>query len=120
VPNWRVHSTVPVASYLRTKASAASGSRTRPRVEVEDNGPGIRAEDLGRLFMEFQQLDAGISKKHEGTGMGLALTRRIVEAQGGFVGAKSQPGRGSTFYAVLPLTPSLTEWLERQEQCRRS
>src|SRR5207237_5884532 len=48
------------------------------RLEVEDTGIGIREEDLGRLFVEFQQLDAGTSKKYQGTGLGLALTRRIV------------------------------------------
>jgi protein-histidine pros-kinase len=75
----------------------------RFRIEVEDTGIGIRAEDVNRLFVEFQQLDNGPSKKHAGTGLGLALTRRIVEAQGGLVGVWSEPGRGSTFWAVLPL-----------------
>jgi signal transduction histidine kinase len=72
------------------------------RLEVEDNGIGIRPEDIGRLFTEFEQLDAGAAKKYQGTGLGLALTRRIVEAQGGRVGVSSEPGQGSTFYAVLP------------------
>lgn len=72
------------------------------RLEVEDRGEGIRAEDIGRLFTEFHQLDSGFSKKHEGTGLGLALTRRIVEAQGGRVGVRSQFGKGSVFWAVLP------------------
>jgi protein-histidine pros-kinase len=75
----------------------------RFRIEVEDTGIGIRAEDVSRLFVEFQQLDTSASKKHAGTGLGLALTRRIVEAQGGVVGVWSEPGRGSTFWAVLPL-----------------
>jgi CheY-like chemotaxis protein len=81
------------------------------RLEVEDTGPGIRAEDMGRLFVEFQQLDAGLTKKHAGTGLGLSLTKRIVEAQGGSVGVHSVVGRGSIFYAVLPRrhgSPSLT------------
>jgi PAS domain S-box-containing protein len=72
------------------------------RLEVEDNGVGIAPTDLGRLFVEFQQLDAGSTKRHGGTGLGLALTRRLVEAQGGSVGVKSEPGVGSTFHAVLP------------------
>jgi protein-histidine pros-kinase len=72
------------------------------RVEVEDSGIGIRPEDVGRLFVEFQQLDSGVSKKHGGTGLGLALTKRIVEGQGGRVGVKSTPGQGSLFFAVLP------------------
>ena len=72
------------------------------RLEVSDTGIGIRPEDLDRLFVEFQQLDAGTAKRYEGTGLGLALTKRIVEAQGGRVAAQSVPGQGSTFSAVLP------------------
>jgi PAS domain S-box-containing protein len=76
------------------------------RLEVEDTGIGIRPEDIGRLFVEFQQLDASSAKKFPGTGLGLALTRRIVEAQGGRVGVDSTPGKGSVFFAVLPRRPS--------------
>jgi PAS domain S-box-containing protein len=72
------------------------------RIEVEDNGIGIKPDDIARLFAEFQQLDDGAGKKYAGTGLGLALTKKIVEAQGGSVGAKSTALRGSTFYAVLP------------------
>ena len=70
------------------------------RLEVEDSGAGIPEEQLGKLFVEFQQLAAGKTK--QGTGLGLALTRRIVEAQGGSVGVRSTVGRGSVFHAVLP------------------
>jgi signal transduction histidine kinase len=72
------------------------------RVEVEDNGIGIRPEDLGRLFVEFQQLDSGLAKRYPGTGLGLALTKRVVEAQGGRVEVRSAVGIGSTFVAILP------------------
>ena len=72
------------------------------RLEVEDTGVGIEASDMGRLFVEFQQLDASTAKKYQGTGLGLALTRRIVEAQGGRVDVRSVPGQGSVFSAVLP------------------
>jgi PAS domain S-box-containing protein len=72
------------------------------RLEVEDTGPGIAPQDIGRLFVEFQQLDAGAPKGHGGTGLGLALTKRLVEAQGGAVGVTSTAGQGSVFYAVLP------------------
>jgi signal transduction histidine kinase len=75
------------------------------RIEVEDTGIGILPEDIETLFAEFQQLDASTSKKHQGTGLGLALTRRIVEAQGGRVGVRSVYGRGSVFFAVLPRAP---------------
>jgi PAS domain S-box-containing protein len=72
------------------------------RIEVADTGIGIAADDLPRLFVEFQQLDTGFNKRHQGTGLGLALTRRLVQAQGGSVGVHSTPGRGSTFHVVLP------------------
>jgi PAS domain S-box-containing protein len=71
------------------------------RLEVEDSGIGIAPDQIQRLFLEFEQLDAGANKP-QGTGLGLALTRRIVEAQGGTVGVRSSFGHGSVFYAVLP------------------
>jgi signal transduction histidine kinase len=74
------------------------------RIEIEDNGIGIRATDVDKLFVEFQQLDSSTVKRHQGTGLGLALTKKIVEAQGGRVGVTSTLGRGSVFHAVLPKT----------------
>lgn len=74
------------------------------RIEVEDTGIGIAFADLPRLFTEFQQLDASYSKQHQGTGLGLALTRRLVQAQGGQVGVRSTLGAGSVFYVVLNRT----------------
>jgi signal transduction histidine kinase len=71
-------------------------------LEVEDDGPGISPEDLRRLFVEFQQLDDAPSRRAQGTGLGLALTKRLVEAQGGRVGVRSTVGAGSTFFATLP------------------
>ncbi|GAC1347314.1 MAG: hypothetical protein NVSMB27_12460 [Ktedonobacteraceae bacterium] len=85
------------------------------RLEVEDTGKGIQPEDLGLLFVEFQQLDAGLTKQYQGTGLGLALTRRIVEAQGGRVGVHSTPHRGSTFFAILPRIATVTEQREEEE-----
>jgi protein-histidine pros-kinase len=72
------------------------------RIEVSDSGIGIHSADLDSLFVPFRQLDSSASKLHQGTGLGLALTKRIVEQQGGHVGVISEYGRGSTFYAVLP------------------
>ncbi|MFT3839194.1 MAG: response regulator [Myxococcaceae bacterium] len=83
---------------VRVSAEGAAGFR----LEVEDSGIGIAESDLGRLFTEFQQIDSTASKQHAGTGLGLALTRRLVEAQGGSVGVRSEPGKGSLFFAVLP------------------
>jgi PAS domain S-box-containing protein len=76
------------------------------RLEVSDTGIGVPEEDLGRLFVEFQQLDATTAKLYQGTGLGLALTKRIVEAQGGRVGVVTRLGEGSTFFAILPRAPS--------------
>ncbi len=73
------------------------------RLEIEDTGIGIAPEDLERLFGEFQQIGAGRTKP-EGTGLGLALTKRLVEAQGGQVGVRSTVGEGSVFHAILPRT----------------
>ncbi len=77
------------------------------RIEVQDTGIGIAAADLPRLFNEFQQLDAGYSKAHQGTGLGLVLTRRLIEAQGGRVGVHSTVGVGSVFFVVLNRTHGL-------------
>jgi DNA-binding response OmpR family regulator len=72
------------------------------RLQVEDTGIGIKAEDMNRLFVEFQQLDASTAKQYPGTGLGLALTKRIVEAMGGSVGVTSIPDQGSVFFALIP------------------
>lgn len=73
------------------------------RIEVEDTGPGIEPENVPRLFADFHQLDA--AKSGVGTGLGLALTKRIVEEQGGSVGVHSELGAGSLFFAILPIEP---------------
>jgi len=71
------------------------------RIEVEDTGIGVAAEDQPGLFVMFHQLDSSIGRKYEGTGLGLALTRKLVEMQGGSVGMRSTLGVGSVFYMVL-------------------
>jgi PAS domain S-box-containing protein len=72
------------------------------RLEVEDTGIGVEPQQIARLFQEFQQLPNN-RNAGQGTGLGLALTRHIVEAQGGSVAVRSVPGSGSVFSAVLPL-----------------
>jgi signal transduction histidine kinase len=72
------------------------------RIEVHDDGIGIAAEQLPGLFTQFHQLSQGANKKFDGTGMGLAVVRRLVEAQGGQVGVESTLGQGSIFHVVLP------------------
>jgi len=90
----------PEGGHVIIRARAQDGDRFR--LEVEDTGIGIGDDDLGRLFVEFHQLAAGTAKKHAGTGLGLALTKRLVEAQGGAVGVRSRAGHGSVFWADLP------------------
>lgn len=72
------------------------------RIEVEDAGLGIAEDALPRLFIEFEQVDADGDDRKGGTGLGLALTRQLVLAQGGTVGVRSQLGKGSVFHATLP------------------
>jgi protein-histidine pros-kinase len=75
----------------------------RFRLVVSDDGIGIRAEDIGRLFTEFEQLDTGTARRFGGTGLGLALTRKLVELHGGEIGVESDFGKGSRFGVILPL-----------------
>jgi signal transduction histidine kinase len=72
------------------------------RVSVTDTGPGIAPEDQERIFAEFQQTDVGL-KQREGTGLGLALSKRLVELHGGRIWVESEPGHGSSFVIALPI-----------------
>ena len=71
-------------------------------VSVTDTGPGIAADDQKRIFEEFQQTDVGVHQR-EGTGLGLALSKRLVELQGGRIWVESRPGHGSRFVFTLPI-----------------
>ena len=72
------------------------------QVSVSDTGPGIAPDDQERIFEEFQQTDVGVAQR-EGTGLGLALSRRIVELHGGRIWVESELGRGSRFVFTLPV-----------------
>lgn len=85
------------------EVNAAPGESGRFQVAVTDNGVGIKPEDMSRLFREFEQLDSGAGRHYEGTGLGLALSRKIVELHGGSIHVASEPGRGSVFTVTLPL-----------------
>jgi signal transduction histidine kinase len=75
------------------------------RVSVTDTGPGIARGDQARIFEEFQQATAG-KEQREGTGLGLALSKRLVELHGGRIWVDSELGKGSTFTFTLPAPPS--------------
>ncbi len=75
------------------------------RVVCRDQGYGIAAEDLSRLFHEFERVETGAHAKESGTGLGLALSRHLVELHGGRMSVESELGRGSTFTFTLPRAP---------------
>ena len=72
-------------------------------VSVKDTGIGIAPEDHAAVFEEFKQVGRDRLRKAEGTGLGLALTKRFVELHGGEIRLESEPGKGSTFSFRLPL-----------------
>ena len=82
------------------------------KLVIKDTGIGIKSEDLPRLFHNFEQLDSGSSRRYEGSGLGLALTKGLVELQGGTISVESQYRVGTTFLVVLPKEGS------RQHPCR--
>ena len=88
----------PAGGSVTVRATQVNGE---VHVSVADTGPGIAAEDVDRIFEEFQQTDAGI-EQGEGTGLGLALSKRLVELHGGHIWVDSELGEGSTFVFTLP------------------
>ncbi|MEY2485312.1 MAG: hypothetical protein QOH39_960 [Verrucomicrobiota bacterium] len=87
----------------RVEITASPCDTNRFTLSVKDTGIGIKPDDLKRLFREFEQLESGTARRYEGTGLGLALTRKIVELQDGAITVQSEVGKGSTFTVVLPL-----------------
>ena len=76
---------------------------TSVRIDIEDTGIGIPADELPRLFRPFAQVDTGLTRRHGGTGLGLYISRRLATMLGGHIEVASEPGVGSTFSVVLPL-----------------
>jgi signal transduction histidine kinase len=71
---------------------------------VRDQGPGIPAEEVGKLFRFFQKTSVRSAGGERSSGLGLAIARKIVEGHGGTIQVATEPGRGSTFSFALPLT----------------
>ena len=89
--------------FVRVKVRGEAPGLQQIRIEVEDSGIGMTAEQKQRLFTPFTQADASTSRKYGGTGLGLAISRKLVEAMGGNLGVDSVHLRGSTFWFELPL-----------------
>ncbi len=84
-----------------------SGKNAFLKLSVRDSGIGIKGEDLDRIFSEFEQVDSSLSRRYEGTGLGLALTKRLIELHGGEIFVESEEGMGSTFTVVMPLADTI-------------
>jgi signal transduction histidine kinase len=90
-----------------TIASAVPNGTCMLRIRVADTGIGIKPEDQARIFDKFERGDSSSAREQEGTGLGLALTRKLVELHGGHISVESEgvKGRGSLFTVLLPLAP---------------
>ncbi len=90
-----------------TISSVAPNGPCLLRIRVADTGIGIKAEDQARIFDKFERGDSSSAREQEGTGLGLALTRKLVELHGGQISVESEgvKGRGSLFTLLLPLAP---------------
>ncbi|MEW8507528.1 MAG: response regulator [Candidatus Thiodiazotropha sp.] len=97
------------------EVSVEVSTRQSTRTEVEllfavrDTGMGMSEEHVNRLFEPFTQADASTTRKHGGTGLGLVICKRLTELMGGRIGVKSQLGKGSYFWFILPMRKSLQE-----------
>jgi signal transduction histidine kinase len=89
----------PEGGEVRVRMAPAEGA---VEVAVSDNGPGIAAEDQRLIFEKFRQVSSGLKDKPAGSGLGLALCRRIVEHLGGRIWVESRAGQGSTFKFQVP------------------
>ncbi|HTV40642.1 MAG TPA: ATP-binding protein [Candidatus Sulfotelmatobacter sp.] len=96
--------------YGRSQGNVIVGGKSledgKIEVFVKDDGPGIPAESLDRIFERFYRVDKARSREQGGTGLGLSIVKHIVQNHGGEVWAKSEPGKGATFFFTLPASPA--------------
>ena len=88
------------------------------RVAVTDTGVGIAPENVHKVFEDFGQIDGSTSREHDGTGLGVPLSKRLVELHGGQMWLESQPNLGTTFYFTLPIAPQNIVRTERTGEYR--
>ncbi len=88
---------------IRTKILSTLSDHIKLRFEVQDSGVGMTPIEILGLFQAFHQADASITRKYGGTGLGLTISKRLVELMGGEIGVESQSGKGSTFWFTLTL-----------------
>ena len=104
-----VNNAVKFTSHHGSVTISALETPTGTVVEVRDTGIGIKPEDQPRLFEEFRQVDGSTSRGYEGIGLGLALSKRLVELQGGQIWVESVPGKGSVFRFLIPRRPLVAQ-----------
>jgi GAF domain-containing protein len=92
----------PEGGRIDVRATLGAGAA---EISVADTGVGIAPEDHAAVFEEFRQVGTDYARKHEGTGLGLALARKFVELHGGTIRVESQLGQGATFTFTIPVTP---------------
>jgi diguanylate cyclase (GGDEF)-like protein/PAS domain S-box-containing protein len=101
------------ARYLEKPFPWAPSGKRFLRLSIWDTGPGIPEKDRDRIFEEFEQLDP--SRSTEGTGLGLPMTKKLVELHGGHIELESEPGKGSVFHVYLPEQGEVKEFLKAEK-----
>lgn len=105
---------ITITAEIREENSPALRSGKELVITVADTGIGIAPENRARIFQAFEQVDSSYTRLHQGTGLGLPLTRRIVELHGGRLWLESEVGRGSSFSFSLPVSPGTPAPVKRK------